>query len=148
MCGGGDFNQAKWQANTGPAVGLPQGFYSGAVNNILFQGGSGTPVCGQTCGQCYDLITTGVNAYNEGIAGGSPITMMVVDACYNNNGEPNWCKASGQDDFGCQYHFDVDTDPTRGDVPVVGMDGTTWQREFLLRPFLDVFGFVEYVLSG
>lgn len=74
-------------------------------------------------------MTTGVNAYNGGIAGGSTIQMMVVDACYNNAGKPNWCSSntdSGEDDFGCGVHFDIDTDPTQGDVPVIGQDGTTW----------------------
>ena len=74
-------------------------------------------------------MTTGVNAYNNGIAGGSTIQMMVVDACYNNAGKPNWCSSntdSGEDDFGCGVHFDIDTDPTQGNIPAIGQDGTTW----------------------
>ena len=61
--------------------------------------------------------------------------MMVVDACYGTEDTaPHWCSsntASGTDDFGCEKHFDIDTDPTLGNVPAVGMDGTTWTSEFV-----------------
>ena len=78
-------------------------------------------------------MTTGVNAYSGGTAGGSTIQMMVVDACYSNAGAPNWCSSntdSGEDDFGCSVHFDIDTDPTEGDIPAIGRDGTTWTRKW------------------
>ena len=74
-------------------------------------------------------MTTGVNAYDDGTAGGSTIQMMVVDACYSKQGAPNWCSSntdSGVDDFGCDVHFDIDTDPTQGNIPAIGQDGTTW----------------------
>ena len=78
-------------------------------------------------------MTTGVNAYSGGTAGGSTIQIMVVDACYSNAGAPNWCSSntdSGEDDFGCSVHFDIDTDPTERDIPAIGRDGTTWTRKW------------------
>lgn len=139
LCGDGNQYEATWQSNTGPALGLQQGFYSGAVNNVLFRSRSSSRLtCGASCGTCYDLVTSGTNAYNDGVAGGSMITMMVVDACYGQGGA-NWCSGgptSGPtpDQFGCTDHFDVQTDPTRSDVPVTGMDGTTWNRKFSRWP--------------
>ena len=138
LCGNGAQNAATWQSNTGPALGLQQGFYSGAVNNVLFKSRSKSALtCGETCGQCYDLVTSGTNAYVDGAGGGSLITMMVVDACYGQGAE-KWCSggpSSGpvQDTFGCTDHFDIQTDPTRSDVPATGMDGQEWSREFCLR---------------
>ncbi|KAL8788863.1 MAG: hypothetical protein Q9195_007077, partial [Heterodermia aff. obscurata] len=131
-CGKNNFGQASWQANTGESLGIGQGIYSGAVNQKLFGGtlnSAGQPGCGSSCGVCYELMTTGVNAYNGGTAGGSTIQMMVVDACYSNAGAPNWCSSNtdfGEDDFGCSVHFDIDTDPTEGNVPAIGQDGSTW----------------------
>ncbi len=81
MCGNGNFGQASWQANTGESLGIGQGIYSGAVNQKLFGGSlnsAGQPGCGTSCGICYELMTTGVNAYNSGTKGGSTIQMMVV----------------------------------------------------------------------
>lgn len=81
MCGNGNFGQASWQANTGESLGIGQGIYSGAVNQKLFGGSlnsAGQPGCGTSCGVCYELMTTGVNAYNGGTKGGSTIQMMVV----------------------------------------------------------------------
>ena len=81
MCGDGNFGQASWQANTGESLGIGQGIYSGAVNQKLFGGtlnSAGQPGCGTSCGVCYELMTTGVNAYNGGTPGGSTIQMMVV----------------------------------------------------------------------
>ena len=61
---------------------------------------------------------------------------MVTDACYNNNGAPNWCSSntdSGQDDYGCSVHFDIQTagpQPNRGNGPdAVGQDGQAWSCE-------------------
>ncbi|MDI1486191.1 MAG: hypothetical protein OHK93_005417 [Ramalina farinacea] len=132
-CGKAQFGQASWQANTGESLGIGQGVYSGAVNQALFKGAlnsGGQPNCGAGCGLCYELMTTGVNAYAGGVGGGSTIQMMVVDACYGTaDTAPHWCSsntASGTDDFGCEKHFDIDTDPTLGNVPAVGQDGTTW----------------------
>ncbi|KAK3171287.1 hypothetical protein OEA41_003371 [Lepraria neglecta] len=132
-CGNGNEGAANWQGNTGAALGIGQGYYSGAVNQLLFQGNmaSGEPNCGSGCGVCYELQTTGVNAYNGGVGPGSSITVMVVDACHNNNGAPNWCTSAtgGPDDFGCIVHFDIDTDPTAyNPTPPnpVGQDGTQW----------------------
>lgn len=127
--------KSKIKQNTGESLGIGQGIYSGAVNQKLFGGtlnSAGQPGCGSSCGVCYELMTTGVNAYNGGTAGGSTIQMMVVDACYSNAGAPNWCSSntdSGEDDFGCSVHFDIDTDPTEGGVPAIGQDGSTWTRK-------------------
>ena len=44
---------------------------------------------------------------------------FLQDACYGQGGAPHWCSSntdSGSDDFGCDVHFDIDTDPTQGDV--------------------------------
>ena len=124
---------APWQANSGPALGIGQGFYSGAVNNVLFRSrGSSTLGCGQACGQCYDLLTSGTNGYNGGVGGGSTITLMVVDSCYGQaDGQSNWCTGGPQagpvqDSLRCTDHFDIQTDPVRSDVPPVGKDGKTW----------------------
>ena len=145
-CGKANFGQASWQANTGESLGIGQGVYSGAVNQALFKGAlnsGGQPNCGAGCGLCYELMTTGVNAYAGGVGGGSTIQMMVVDACYGADDKaPHWCSsntASGTDDFGCEKHFDIDTDPTLGNVPAVGQDGTTWTGElfFSFSSFLD-----------
>ena len=81
MCGAGNFGQASWQANSGESLGIGQGIYSGAVNQKLFGGtlnSAGQPGCGTGCGVCYELMTTGVNAYNDGTPGGSTIQIMVV----------------------------------------------------------------------
>lgn len=134
-CGHDSEAAANWQGNTGAALNIGQGFYSGAVNNVIFQGnlnGQGDPGCGKACGVCYELQTTGVNAYGGGPGNGSSIVVMVVDACYNTNGAPNWCSSNtdvGVDDFGCGVHFDIDTDPTLNDPNPpfpVGQDGTVW----------------------
>lgn len=142
-CGKASFGQASWQANTGESLGIGQGVYSGAVNQALFKGAlnsGGQPNCGAGCGLCYELMTTGVNAYAGGVGGGSTIQMMVVDACYGTDDTaPHWCSsntASGTDDFGCEKHFDIDTDPTLGNVPAVGQDGTTWTSESSFSFFL------------
>ena len=62
---------------------------------------------------------------------------MVTDACYNNNGAPNWCSSntdSGQDDYGCDVHFDIQTagpQSNGGNGPdAVGQDGQPWTCEF------------------
>ena len=77
-------------------------------------------------------MTTGVNAYDGGTGGGSTIQMMIVDACYGAADAPNWCSSntdSGTDDFGCDVHFDIETDSTQGNIPAIGQDGTTWTSE-------------------
>ena len=63
---------------------------------------------------------------------------MVTDACYNNNGAPNWCSsntASGQDDYGCSVHFDIQTagpQPAGSNGPsAVGQDGQAWTCELI-----------------
>lgn len=135
MCGQADFHQASWQANTGPSLGLAQGLYSGAANNILFDSttinDAGQPGCGNTCGKCYDIITTGVNSYNPAVAGGSYINMMMVDACYNPSDKERWCTVNSKDSgtldrASCNTHFDIQTDASQSGIPVVGMDGTSW----------------------
>ena len=139
-CGGpGPFDAYPWQANTGTSLGPGQGFYSGGVNQFLFKGSlpdGEHPNCGQTCGGCYELMTTGTNAYAGGARDGSTITMMVVDSCYNNHGAPNWCSSNGgdgTDDFGCLAHFDVQTSPPLPEgveAPAAfGKDGVEWTRE-------------------
>lgn len=71
---------------------------------------------------------------------------MVTDACYNNNGAPNWCSSntdSGQDDYGCDVHFDIQTagPQSNGNGPdAVGMDGQAWTCEFDVLIFV-VLGF-------
>ena len=109
----------EWQSNTGDTLGLGNGWYSGAVNQKLFNGklnDQNQPNCGGACGSCYELQTTGTNTYGmkNSPDGGSTLRMMVVDACYNQNGAPNWCSNNGKsgpktDDFGCDVHFDIDT---------------------------------------
>ncbi|KAL9637977.1 MAG: hypothetical protein Q9164_001858 [Protoblastenia rupestris] len=69
----------EWQLNTGHALGLGNGWYSGAVNQKLFDG-----------------------------------KLNSQDACYNNNGKPNWRSNNGKtgpatNDYGCDIHFDIDT---------------------------------------
>jgi len=134
-CGHANEAAANWQGNTGAALNIGQGYYSGAVNQKIFQGalnGQGDPGCGAACGVCYELQTTGVNAYGGGPGNGSSIVVMVVDACYNTNGAPNWCSNNtddGVDDFSCGVHFDIDTQPTlnKPNLPFpIGQDGTTW----------------------
>lgn len=115
-CGHNNEAAANWQGNTGAALQIGQGFYSGAVNQALFNGTlnpQGQPGCGSSCGVCYELQTTGTNAYGGGPGPGSSIVVMVVDSCYNTNGAPNWCSSNtdvGVDDFGCGVHFDIDTE--------------------------------------
>ena len=67
---------------------------------------------------------------------------MVTDACYNNNGAPNWCSSntdSGQDDYGCSVHSDIQTEgpqPNGGNGPdAVGQDGQAWSCELLFLLF-------------
>lgn len=136
-CNCGHDNEAatNWQGNTDAALNTGQGFYSGAINQKIFQGklnSAGDPGCGAACGAHCELRTTGVNAYG-GVPGiGPSIVVMVVDACYNTNGAPNWLTSNpndGVDVFGCDVHFDIDTDPTLSDpYPPFpgGQDGTTW----------------------
>ena len=64
---------------------------------------------------------------------------MVTDACYNNNGAPNWCSNnsdSGQDDYGCSVHFDIQTggpQPAGSNGPdAMGQDGQAWTCELQL----------------
>ena len=64
---------------------------------------------------------------------------MVTDACYNTQGAPNWCSSntdSGQDDYGCDVHFDIQTagPQSNGNGPdAVGQDGQPWTCEFDVR---------------
>ena len=142
-CGGNSgFSGASWQGNSGSSLNLGKGYYSGAVNQKLFSGSlndKNQPGCGKTCGSCYELQSTGTNAYDNGPNGGSSIVVMVADACYNQDGKPNWCSSStaeGQDDFGCSAHFDIQTSgPSKDNGPAaVGTDGQPWTSEFLLFP--------------
>lgn len=119
--------QEAWQWASSPGV------YNGAVNQKLFQGklnGGGQPNCGSACGGCYELSTSGFNAYNGGVGSGSSIIMQVVDACYSAGNE--WC-GSTSDDFkdssDCGVHFDIQTGPPgSAGVAAVGKDGKTWDH--------------------
>ena len=157
-CGGKDGKtQETWESNTGAVIGPGQGYYSGAVNQILFNGSmpNGSPFCGQACGQCYELVSTGIGGYSGGVVGGSKIVLMIVDSCFGTDvanpatpDNPNWCTSTtgGSDYFGCNTHFDIDTDPVVADannpnaVPhPIGQDGKDWPSEsnfalFLPRP--------------
>ena len=71
--------------------------------------------------------------------------VLVTDACYNNNGAPNWCSsnnATGQDDYMCSAHFDIQTSgPSGGNGPAaVGMDGQAWNCKFSRCYFFEVLG--------
>ncbi len=126
-----DCGQAPWQWSTTPGV------YNGAVNQKLFAGtlnSGGQPNCGSACGQCYELSTSGFNAYNDGVGAGSTITIQIVDACYSNG--DHWCGSTSdgfKDSSDCGVHFDVQTGPQgSAGQAVVGSDGKTWNGEVLL----------------
>lgn len=125
MCG-----ETSWQWAGGSGV------YNGAVNQKLFNGSTpdGLPYCGSACGTCYELSTSGFNAYNDGPASGSTITLQIVDACYSSGSE--WC-GSLSDDYkdrsSCGVHFDIQTGaPGTSGQAMVGADGTTWNSEFIV----------------
>jgi len=134
---------AGWQSNSAQALGIP-GFYSGAVNQKLFNGtlnGKGEPGCGSSCGSCYELQTTGSNAYGPSSSfrapdGGSTIKLMTVDSCYNTLGTPNWCSDNSgtkTDDFDCGVHFDIQTesvDKGANNAPAQGQDGSKWAGKY------------------
>ena len=152
MCGNGNPDQAPWQWNTG--VNLCQsgangsveldggmGYYSGAINGRMFgtehvnQYGNQAPYCGHSCGVCYDLVTTGVNAYNPPVESGSTITIMIVDACYNQAGDPWWCNSLGdsKDKYGCNVHFDIQTHRNQEGISAKGKDGVEWTSKSAIR---------------
>ena len=123
-----DCGQNAWQWAGGSGV------YNGAVNQKLFQGslnGAGQPNCGSACGQCYELSTSGFNAYNDGVASGSTITLQIVDACYNNG--DHWCGSTSddyKDSSSCSVHFDIQTGPPGSNgQSAVGSDGQTWNGQ-------------------
>ena len=110
------------------------GIYNGAVNQKLFQGSinsGGQPNCGSACGGCYELSTSGFNAYNDGVASGSTITLQIVDACYSAG--DHWCGSTSddyKDSSSCSVHFDIQTGaPGSNGQAAVGSDGTTWSGE-------------------
>ena len=107
------------------------GVYNGAVNQKLFQGSinsAGQPNCGSACGGCYELSTSGFNAYNGGIGSGSTITLQIVDACYSAG--DHWCGSTSddyKDSSSCSVHFDIQTGaPGSNGQAAIGADGTTW----------------------
>ncbi|MCJ1452827.1 hypothetical protein MMC28_003172 [Mycoblastus sanguinarius] len=123
-----DCSQTSWQWSGGSGV------YSGAVNQKLFAGqlnSGGQPNCGSACGTCYELSTTGTNAYNDGVGAGSTITVQIVDACYSAG--DHWCGSTSdsyKDSSDCGVHFDLQTGPPGSNgVAAVGSDGTTWNGE-------------------
>ena len=123
-----DCGQTSWQWAGGSGV------YSGAVNQRIFNGAlnsAGQPNCGTACGTCYELSTSGFNAYSGGVAAGSTLIIQIVDACYSSGSQ--WC-GSTSDDFkdssDCGVHFDIQTGPPQSNgQPAVGSDGTTWNGE-------------------
>ena len=148
QCGnnGASLASAPWQANSNLIKGgVPKGFYSGAVNQQLFNGkinNQGQPNCGSACGSCYQLQTTGSNTYGSNGApnGGSTINMMVVDACYNPSDKNAWCASNQKgatDPHGCDVHFDIQTGPVNADAPnPTGSDGTPWAGKSVCFPYL------------
>jgi len=62
---------ANWQGNTGAALQIGQGFYLAIFNCTLNP--QGQPGYGSSCGVCYELQTTGMNAY-----GGGPVPAPVL----------------------------------------------------------------------
>ena len=120
-----DCGQQSWQWSGS------SGTYSGAVSQRVFAGAlnpSGQPNCGSSCGQCYELSTSGFNAYNDGVGAGSTLTLQIVDACFSNG--DHWCgstSADYTDTSGCGVHFDIQTGApgSMGSAPV-GADGKTW----------------------
>lgn len=138
QCGdkGATLGSAPWQADSSRITGgVPKGFYSGAVNQQLFNGvlnDKHEPGCGTACGSCYQLQTTGSNTYgpNKAPNGGSTINMMVVDACYNPSDSNKWCQSSQKgvsDPHGCDVHFDIQTGPDDNTAPnPQGADGAHW----------------------
>ena len=120
-----DCSQSSWQWTNSPGV------YNGAVNQKLFQGtlnSAGAPNYGKSCGSCYELSTSGYNAYNGGVGSGSTITIQIVDACYGAG--DHWCGSTSddyKDSSDCGVHFDIQTaGPGQGGVAAVGADGKTW----------------------
>lgn len=120
-----DCGQNSWEWAGG------SGIYNGAVNQKLFQGtlnGGGQPNCGKACGGCYELSTSGFNAYNDGVGSGSTITLQIVDACYSAG--DHWCGSTSddyKDSSSCSVHFDIQTGaPGTNGQAAVGSDGTTW----------------------
>ena len=120
-----DCGQNSWEWAGGSGV------YNAAVNQKLFNGAlnsAGQPNCGSACGTCYELSTTGFNAYNDGVASGSTITVQIVDACYSNG--DHWCGSTSddyKDSSSCSVHFDIQTGaPGSNGQAAVGSDGTTW----------------------
>ena len=120
-----DCGQNSWEWAGGSGV------YNAAVNQKLFNGAlnsAGQPNCGSGCGTCYELSTTGFNAYNGGVASGSTITVQIVDACYGAG--DHWCGSTSddyKDSSSCSVHFDIQTGaPGSNGQAAVGSDGTTW----------------------
>ena len=131
-----DCGQNSWEWSTGSGV------YNAAVNQKLFNGAlnsAGQPNCGSACGTCYELSTTGFNAYNGGVASGSSITVQIIDACYGAG--DHWCGSTSddyKDSSSCSVHFDIQTGaPGSNGQAAVGSDGTTWNCKHISEaPFL------------
>ncbi|CAD6590441.1 MAG: hypothetical protein ASARMPRED_004817 [Alectoria sarmentosa] len=126
-----DCGQDSWEWTGGSGV------YNGAVNQKLFQGSissGGQPNCGSACGGCYELSTSGFNAYNDGVASGSTITLQIVDACYSAG--DHWCGSTSddyKDSSSCSVHFDIQTGAP-------GSDGqaAVGERIFLIYGEMDI----------
>lgn len=125
-----DCGQNPWQWTNSP------GIYNRAVNQKLFQGAlnsAGQPNCGSACGTCYELSTSGVNTYNNGVGSGSTLTIQIVDACFSNG--DHWCGSTSdefKDSSDCSVHFDIQTgSPGTNGQAAIGSDGQTWNGEFV-----------------
>ena len=168
MCGNGYADNAQWTWDTGVILSQNDssakselsggtGYYSGAVNARIFgtehlkTEDNNKPYCGHSCGTCYDLMTTGINAYSPPVDSASVITIMIVDACYNQNGDPWWCNSlyEAQDKYGCDVHFDIQTDRYNENLAAKGKDYMEWTGMLsLIHPFWLVLGFTESNQGG
>ncbi|KAL4756648.1 putative endoglucanase [Aspergillus foveolatus] len=94
------------------SYGIANRVYTAAANQALFDSGpnDATHWCGNGCGKCYRLTSTGVSTCETCGAGGEQgksIVVMVTNLCPF-KGNERWCPNPGQlNPHGYAYHFDI-----------------------------------------
>ncbi|KAL3436985.1 RlpA-like double-psi beta-barrel-protein domain-containing protein-containing protein [Aspergillus tetrazonus] len=94
------------------SYGIANKVYTAAANQALFDSGpnDATHWCGNGCGKCYRLTSTGVSTCETCGAGGEQgksIVVMVTNLCPF-KGNERWCPNPGQlNPHGYAYHFDI-----------------------------------------
>ncbi|KAH3821011.1 endoglucanase-like [Dreissena polymorpha] len=83
-----------------------------AANQALFDAGGGK-WCGQSCGKCIKLTTTGgfVDGQGGGVAEGLSKVFMVTNLCPNEYPNLSWCSQQGNNgvnQYGYGWHFDLE----------------------------------------